>query len=357
MTIYNTPNLEDLWASEGGMKEVDSNKYKEGWKLHEFPPSEVVNFLQNKIEEAVAWIIQNGFPEWLPKMEYKVGSYAAEGGLIWKSTKANNIGNKPEAASTYWKIAFDNFGDAAAVKVIVDQIVDKEGYLKLYVSKARPVMDSMAFAPAFQALAGLTSGFNFKEYPKTSVVCVGGDLVLNAEGVANGRIKKAKPTLEMNDNTLVTTELLNKVVADIVKKTQIPVGYTLITNNKKPPSDKDQLGYGSWELDLQGRVPVGVSTAATESVPDWAKDVDSKEGEYARKLTAKNLPPFRARLMLNKWVGSDDASEAGAILTANRNVRSDTQYPWESFADFQGENLPFDVVQPSQTKYFWTRIA
>lgn len=357
MTIYNAPSLEDLWASEGGMKEVDSNKYKEGWRLHEFPPSEVVNFLQNKVEEAIAWIIQNGLPEWLPKMEYKLGSFTTHGGHLWKSTKDKNIGSKPIEGSQDWKIAFDNFGSAASVRAIVDKIINDEGFLKLYVSKANPVMTATAIAPSFQALSGLLQGFYFKEYPTTNITCVGGDLILSAGGVSNGRVKKDKPTLEMNDNTLVTTELLNKVVADLVKRTQIPVGYTLITNNKKPPSEKDQLGYGTWELDLQGRTPVGVSTAATESVPEWVKDVDSKEGEYSRRITDKNLPPFRARLMLNKWVHGDDASGAGAILTADRNVRSDTQYPWESYADYQGENLPFDVVQPSQTKYFWTRIA
>lgn len=354
------PDFTNVWATQGNLVAPSLNQLLSGWQQNQFPPSGVTNYQMNKVESAISYIFQMGIPEWTAEVEYQINSLALHptNGLVYRAKTINKAKN-PMTSGTDWAVAFDQFGASNDLRTELTKIMTVDGYLGYYVKKSDPVMTGVAKAPAFRAGVGApagNTGFQFENYNTTGMYSQGGDLLFSANGIVNGRIKSIAPTLEMNDNTLVTTALLKKVIDEIKVATQLPIGMSIISSNKANPST--YLGYGTWIQDLQGKALVGVMANAGTDMPDWVKYVDSTSGDsYTTKLSAENLPSFRAPILLQTWVGGDDASEAGAILTSNRNYRTGTQYPDKSFADFKGENLPFSNVQPSQTKYIWTRTA
>lgn len=360
MPAIQKPIFNTIWASEGGMSVPDLDQILTGWVDNQFPPSEVANFLQNKIETAISYLYQVGIPTWDNLTQYRVNSFAQKDGIVYLS-KTENVDKDPSITpNSDWRVAFDAFGASDDLRLEVGRIVNSDGYLRHYVKKSDPVMDARAKAPSFEADVGTPDtarGYSFKQYPTTGLFNVGGDLLLSSGGVVNGRIKNTPPTLEMNDDTLVTTALLKKVIDQLEKKTQIPVGWSVITKNPKPPSDPAQLGYGVWVQDVQGRALVGVSNSTSVSDPEWIKDPDSQFGEYTKVLTKANLPSGQIPIRLETWVHGDDASGAGAILTSDRNYANGTQYPKNSWAELGGEDEPLSIVQPSQTKYIWTRVS
>lgn len=355
MTIVIKPSMENLWGSEGGIGNPTLEQILSGWKQNQFPPSEIANFLQNKVETAIRYLYQTGISEWTDTEDYKKNSLVLDANKIYLSKGANK-NKRPSLSPTEWSIAFDSFGANDDLRVEVSKILRDDGYLPQYVKRSDPDMQSKAKAPSFEADVGATQGFKFKAY-NSGMTSLGGDLVFISGGAVNGRIKNTPPTLDMNDDTLVTTALLKKVIEEIQVKVQLPVGWSVITNNKKPPSDPAQLGYGTWVLDVQGRALVGVSNGTAENVPSWVRDPDSEYGGYVKAINVNNLPSFKAPLLLQTWVNGDDAAGSGAILTAGRNYTNGTQYPVNSTAEFKGANEPMEVVQPSQTKYIWTRTA
>lgn len=360
MAKIQKPDFTTLWASQGNVQAPDISQVLSGWQLNQFPPSNVTNYQMNKVESAIAYLFQMGISEWTDKIEFQPNSLAMhpKDGLVYRS-KTVNKGKDPQTSGTDWAIAFDKYGASEDLRQEVIKIMSQDGYLPFYVKVSDPIMNGPAKAPAFRANVGAPSGavgYGFANYLTTGMFSQGGDLLLAAGGNVQGRIKSVPPTLEMNDNTLVTTALLKKVIEEIKIASQLPVGMSIISNNKANPST--YLGYGTWVQDMQGKALVGVVSNAGTDMPDWVKYVDSTSGDsYTTKLDVKNLPSFRANILLNTWVGGDDASGEGAILTANREWRSGTQMPDKSYADFQGENLPFSNVQPSQTKFIWTRTA
>lgn len=348
MTAIVKPDFENVWASEGGSKAPSIEQILNGWKQNQFPPSEVANFLQNKIESAIQYLFQVGIPDWDSKVEYRVSSLVRFTGKIYMS-KSVNVNKTPTLSTADWKVAFDEFGASDDLRLMVQAIVSQDGYLPWYVRKSDPVMTNKAKAPSFESDVGITAGFKFKGY-SSSVSCNGGDLLFISNGNTRGRIKEVEPTMEMNDETLVTTALLKKVIDDVIAKTkkmsEIPIGYTLITRNRKPPSDADQLGYGIWELDCQGRALVGVSLDTAVTTPEWVKDADAKEGEYKHKMTIAELVPH-AHPIGGRW--QDGGS--GGVQGGNKSVEYVTS------TNETGGGEPFNIVQPSHTKFLWTRVG
>lgn len=353
------PDFENVWATEGGIGAPDVSQILAGWKQNQFPPSEISNFLQNKVETAIQYIYQVGIPDWDAKIEYQKASLVKFSGKHYLAKEVNKD-KRPDQSTPNWTIAFDAYGASNDLRDIVAQIMGVDGYIPFYVRKSDPVMTSKAKAPSYEADVNSTGGFKFKGYD-SGVVCNGGDLIFMTDGVTQGRIKVAPPTLEMNDETLVTTALLKKVVDDLMKRTQIPVGWSVVTNNPKPPSDKDQLGYGTWVQDVQGKALVGVSAENAINVPEWTKDPDSMFGEYEHTQTIAELPRHRDTFpaddqLIEQFDLERNTNLVGRRYDATSTIGKDYGSGW-AYLPFVGESKPFNVVQPSQTKFIWTRTA
>ena len=205
------PDFENIWASEGGVAPPTLDQILSGWKQNQFPPSEISNFLQKRVDSAIAYLYQNGLPDWDKKIEYQKASLVKYEGKHYIS-KTVNINKAPRAESPDWTIAFDAYGASNDLRAEIAKIMGVDGYVPFYVKKSDPIMTAKAKAPSFEADVSITNGFSFKGY-KSGMYSLGGDLLFVSGGVTNGRIKNTPPTLEMNDDTLVTTALLNKVIS------------------------------------------------------------------------------------------------------------------------------------------------
>lgn len=353
------PDFENIWASEGGVTPPTLEQILSGWKQNQFPPSEISNYLQKRVDSAIAYLFQNGLSEWDKKIEYQKSSLVKFGDKHYIS-KVVNTNKTPSTENSYWRIAFDEYGASSDLREELSKIMGVDGYVPYYVKKSDPVMLGKAKAPSFEADVGITSGFSFKGY-QSGVYCLGGDLHFTSGGVVNGRIKNTPPTLEMNDDTLVTTALLNKVIEQIKKETQIPVGWSVITNNKKPPSDKGQLGYGTWAMDVQGRSLVGVSSESSINTPEWTKDADSNFGEYTHTMTIEEIAKHRDTFpaddqLIQQFDLERNTNIIGRRYDATSSTNKDYASGW-AYLPYVGESKPFNIVQPSQTKYIWTRVS
>lgn len=348
MAIVAKPKLSEIWASQGGIAVPTLDQIMSGWRQNQFPPSEMQNYLQRQVETAIQYIFQVGVPAWDADTEYQQYALARDGGIFYLASVANK-GKRPSGSQVEWKIAFDSFGASDDLRAAIAKIQNEEGFLKLYVSKAKPVMTGAATAPSLTLNAGATSGLKFSATTST-ITSVGNEILFTAGGVVNGRIKPTKPTLAMNDSTLVTTELLKQVMDEVIAQTkkasQLPIGYSVATNFRKPPSEPDQLGYGVWELDCQGRALVGVSADTTITTPDWTKDANSKVGEYEHTMTLAELVPHE-HYMDGRW---QDGGSGG--IQGGNNSDADVAKTKST-----GGGKPFNIVQPSQTKFIWTRVG
>lgn len=120
MTRYVRPDMANVWASEalaGDIEAPTDAKIREGW-VAQIPPHEWENFIQRRQDEALAYALQTGVPEWSNTTSYFVSpvSYVqGSNGRIY-SAVADSVGQNPTSDSgTYWKQAFAEYGSDYSV--------------------------------------------------------------------------------------------------------------------------------------------------------------------------------------------------------------------------------------------------
>ena len=223
------PDFTYAWASEGGMTAPSLQQLLNGWAQKQFPPSEVSNFLQNKVDTAIRYIFQVGISNWVEYLEYQPSNLVAYGGRHWIAKQPSL--NKMPAEGAYWRIAFDEYGATDDLKAEIVKILGQDGYIPWYVKKSDPVMTGKAKAPSYEADVGAGAGYQFKNY-QSGMTCIGGDLVFMASGKASGRIKPdAKLETESDPLVLVNVGMIAELVANIYKAVQLPIGYSVVTRN------------------------------------------------------------------------------------------------------------------------------
>jgi len=118
MAKITKPDMTYVWAS-GGSKTAPSNvKIQTGW-IVEKPEFQKMNWVQNRQDDALAYIFQMGIPEWDSAVEYQYSatytSYVQKNGLVYKALQVGTNKN-PTTQPTYWELVFDNYGSAATVQ-------------------------------------------------------------------------------------------------------------------------------------------------------------------------------------------------------------------------------------------------
>lgn len=102
--IY-TDNIEDL----------QSSAYEQGWEAaiaaNEAPFLEEMNGVQYGFSKQLAYLFQNGVPEWDAGTEYfALISICQLNGILYQSLTDNNIGNNPATDTTNWQRFYTGFG-------------------------------------------------------------------------------------------------------------------------------------------------------------------------------------------------------------------------------------------------------
>lgn len=259
--IVNKPDINyGIWASNGDVAVPSSEKVEIG-HIVEKPKKEIVNWIENRQDQFMAYLNQVGIPEWDSKTTYKANiSFVNRSGTVYKA-KSQNIDKDPTLNQDIWGIAWSTYEDYLSILEDTVKIKTQEGYLGLYVSKSNPIMESPSQGVAY----GFTNDSN------TGLVKnIGGNPAIQKDG----EVVASFDQLE-EDNSVVRFSDLRKYL-EFYK-----VGDLYITTLQGNP--RDILGYGNWVRYAEGRSLVGLSTQ--ESSPIWTKFVDSTEGTYNNTVT------------------------------------------------------------------------
>lgn len=99
--------MADIWASSGDIVAPDAGKVAEGW-LVEVVPRQYWNWMQNRTDVNLAYMLQHGIPEWDAITEFIANkSYVQHAGIVYKAI-LTGINQNPTTATTYWSVAFVN---------------------------------------------------------------------------------------------------------------------------------------------------------------------------------------------------------------------------------------------------------
>lgn len=356
MTIYTRPENTTIWAENGNISLPTTEKQEQGW-VTEKPPSEMMNWIHNKQDKGIAYLLQEGISAWDAETEYTIGAFVKENGVLYQA-KLQNLNKLPSDNPSSWDIAFDSKGSALAVQNDLNLIKDNDGQLPYYVRKASPVMTAKATGTSFEALVGspVNNQSNFGHSfvnDGDSGLFKDDDIVKiynNAQLVAN-----FPSTIPINDNSkaVATTEwvtnYLNNALAAAFESLRIPVGNSLISQNPANPST--YLGYGTWELDVQGQALVGVSSSTSNAVPEWVKSVNQQSGDYLHTLNRDELPSIDVKY--ERFTGAQSGTFPITAIDGNGLMR----YSEPTTVPIGGNSQPFNIVQPSKTKFIWTRTG
>lgn len=342
------PNVKLLWASQGNRAEPTSDKQLEGW-VQEIPPHEMENWVQYKQDLAIKYLYQEGIPEWDNSFEYNTTSYVKYNGVIYKLTEDAEVPNtnkQPDIETTSWEIAFEPYGTSSPLAEEIRKIKELEGYLSLYVSKANPFMDGVAVAPEFQASSDGGHTFQGTGANTGMFLNSNNEPEFRINNVVKGKVGNS-PSISSSDSTFVTTAMLQEFKTQLFD-TVLPVGISIITQDPRNPSE--YLGFGSWQRDLEGRALVGVTTDITSASPDWVKSVNQVEGEYNHTMKLSELVPHEHKIEVFRVHG------ATTDTSINDVIKSSTPQNADFVTEVAGEGQPFNIVQPSKTKFIFTRI-
>ena len=107
------PSYTYKWASGGTTSAPTNAKIELGW-VAELPPYAYWNYIENRQDQAIAYLYQQGIGEWDSAIEYQSGSsYVTRNGNIYASIQTGT--NKDPASETaYWKLYGKRFVAAPA---------------------------------------------------------------------------------------------------------------------------------------------------------------------------------------------------------------------------------------------------
>lgn len=325
MEIINIkPNMNTgIWAENGDIVVPTSEKIEEG-HIVEKPKSEIVNWIENRQDMMIQYINQRGIPEWDRLTPYPIKALTSRDGTLYRAISQNKD-RDPTLNPDIWKLAFVTYDDYKLLLEDLDKIKNQDGYLDLYVSRAKPVMTGGTEGVSYGFTGDVDTGLM-----KDS----GGNPAMQKDGVVVA--------------TFDSLEQENSVVrfADLRKYLEFyKVGDIYLTTSTGNP--KDTLGYGTWSRYAEGRSLVGLSVQ--DSSPTWTKFVDSVEGVYNNTITfpMENWRPQSAQI---------STSIQGRLVIGTGN--QEKQEILESLTQpIDNQSVTQTNVQPSIVIAVWKRVS
>ena len=331
--IVNKPDINyGIWASNGDVAVPSSEKVEIG-HIVEKPKKEIVNWIENRQDQFMAYLNQVGIPEWDSKTTYKGNiSFVNRSGTVYKA-KSQNIDKDPTLNQDIWEISWATYSDFYNLSNRVDKIETVDEYLDFYVSKANPVFGIETRGVGY-GNSDLTSSFNFNNGNPS----VKKDDEIIAEFSGN---KSGKDVVTFED----LQELLKIKIGDL---------YTTTVNEN--PSTR--LGYGTWSRFAEGRTLVGFSGNVSNDIPEWVKTSGSEFGEYAHNLTVEELPTFRVETPITRAGGHPTDSDWTWLSNSGGHANDGTTDSYGLMKSIPaGGDQPHNNVQPSKVVFIWLRTS
>lgn len=111
MADINKPDLTNLWASDGAVIPPSPSKIQTGW-VAEIPPHQWENYVQNRQDVALAYLLQKGVPEWDNTTEYIANKSVVtyDGNIYFAIQTSTN--NNPSSSPSHWIPLEEKFADS-----------------------------------------------------------------------------------------------------------------------------------------------------------------------------------------------------------------------------------------------------
>ena len=109
------PNFGTVWAASGEKLSPTEIKIQGGW-IQEMMPYQYQNFLQNRVDNAITYILQKGVPEWDASQEYTANkSVVTYSGQLYMALTTNT--NVLPIVTASWKKLSVTFGTNGAIPI------------------------------------------------------------------------------------------------------------------------------------------------------------------------------------------------------------------------------------------------
>ena len=367
MAKITKPDMSIVFASAGSVSPPTSEKLATGWEA-EKPPSEQMNYIQNRQDTGISYLMQMGIVEWDGLTEYQANSYVSYGGFVYKSLGVNT-NKQPDIFPANWGVAFDTYGSADVVQQELDALLLEDDPFDQYPLKDGGEFVSKLSGTSFSPNSGIPTdnlsdvGHSFRNDGDTGMFKdpSTGEVVFLQDAIEKLRIKNTTTLIE-NSTDVVTQSDLKAFFEQYV---QIPVGelFTTTTNYANPAAVNAAKKYGGWERYAEGRALVGYSSDPTSATPDWYKIGGNTFGEEKVALTIENIQNHSHFLCASSTSSNDGGTtyldkiktgtDEGYSLKGTETV-PDSYLTGKAGA---GENLPHNNIQPSIVVYVWRRIT
>lgn len=101
-----------IWAVSGDITSPSNTKIEEGWAV-EAVPRQWWNWMQNRADSNIAYMLQKGLPEWDATTEFLANkSYVQRSGVVYKAL-LTGTNKDPVSEPTYWVKAFQDYTAAS----------------------------------------------------------------------------------------------------------------------------------------------------------------------------------------------------------------------------------------------------
>lgn len=369
--IYEKPNFAlGVWASAGDIQVPSAEKIATGHVV-ERPPYEISNYLENRQDRGLAYLFQQGISVWDENLTYPANALVKRAGVVYVARQQNTNAD-PTTNTSLWRVAFYDYSNGMSLEEALGNILNDEGFLTLYISKANPVATGKFKGTGFTADTGVPAtgeekiGYSFTDNTKDGFFHDGEAAVVYNDGQVVAKFKTPASLTEDSKN-VVTMDILQQALK---ANQNYAVGDIYITTSSATPATR--FGYGTWERFAQGRALVGFSENGSD--PNWVRNAGTTFGDYGVILTADNAPAH-SHFVATDQGGSSDINANNNVLTTAWRTQSDyngyifggasnkvpnrgaTSNPIGTSGSPITEATAHNNVQPSIVVYFWRRTA
>lgn len=138
-------------------------------------------------------------------------------------------------------------------------------------------------------------------------------------------------------------QILDKLGEVLVIKKWKPIGTILMFDREQ---DMSKLYYGTWQLTLTERSPIGVNPSASEN---RFKTAGQQFGEKTHTLTVDEMPSHRHKVT-NTTLSAGSPGYFAKISTSDWG-------PIETATSYTGGGQEHNNIHPVETVYFYKRTA
>lgn len=329
MRVFNRNILNTLWADSGSRSTIPPIKIQQGWTA-EKPPFEYENERRNFQEETLAYIYQNGIPEWHVQQEYPQHALCRVGAVTYRAI-ADTTGDNPATTPAKWERAFEDYQDVAG------QLAD----LQQYVDDQDDILDNKIAANQDDIAA----------------------LDTRVDGLETNLATEVTDRMTMGTNLsdlIAATELqIKRTMFESV----FPVGSIYVGDNTENPNTRWEsvIGYTTTWVRIENRFLFGAADFETPLIPN-GDIAGTTYGSPNVTLTKANMPdhthPQNAIASDGTYlpqVRPDMAGDTTGFLAYTDGTIATGKM--QVYTGPEGGAYPVNIMPPLRVTRFWRRTA